>query len=137
MIARQETTLEDTTYKLSEEPLLLLVVENSKLFEYMQTNKELSTKLVGLVKQYKKYKFAIILSEIENANVPFNAPEFVKFVKENRKFIFFDELAAAKFFDVTARQQKENSKALKQGDAFLCINGEVERIKTILCEEGN
>lgn len=89
-----------------------------------------------MLKQYKKYKFAIVLSEIENANVPFNAPDFMKYVKENKKFVYFDEISTVKFFDVTARQQKENAKPLKTGDAFVCLNGEVERIKTILCEEG-
>ncbi len=136
LVARQENALNDTSFDLNEEPLLLLVIENSKLFEHMQTSKELSAKMITLLKQYKKYKFAVVLSELENTNVPFNAPDFMKFVKENKKFVFFDELAAVKFFDVTARQQKENAKPLKTGDAFLCINGEVERVKTILCEEG-
>lgn len=137
LISRQKNTLDDPSYSINEEPFLLLVIENSKLFEHMQTSKELSTKFINMLKQYKKYKFAVVLSELENTNVPFNAPDFMKFVKENKKFVFFDELTAVKFFDVTARQQKDNAKPLKMGDAFLCINGEVERIKTILSEEGN
>ena len=136
LLSRQESALNDNSFDIDEEPLLLLVIENSKLFEHMQTSKELSSKIINLLKQYKKYKFAVILSELDNVNVPFNAPDFMKFVKENKKFIFFDEISSVKFFDITARQQKENSKQLKVGDAFMCINGEVERIKTILCEEG-
>lgn len=136
LVERQETVLNASSYSLDDEPLLLLVIENSKLFEHLQTDKELSTKIIQMLKQYKKYKFAIVLSEIENANVPFNAPDFMKYVKENKKFVYFDEISTVKFFDVTARQQKENAKPLKTGDAFVCLNGEVERIKTILCEEG-
>lgn len=136
LVERQEAVLNDSSYSLEDEPLLLLVIENSKLFEHLQTSKELSTKIIQMLKQYKKYKFAIVLSEIENANVPFNAPDFMKYVKENKKFVYFDEISTVKFFDVTARQQKENAKPLKTGDAFVCLNGEVERIKTILCEEG-
>lgn len=136
LIERQEAVLNDSSYSLEDEPLLLLVIENSKLFEHLQTSKELSAKIIQMLKQYKKYKFAIVLSEIENANVPFNAPDFMKYVKENKKFVYFDEISTVKFFDVTARQQKENAKPLKTGDAFVCLNGEVERIKTILYEEG-
>lgn len=136
LIERQKSVLNDSSYSLEDEPLLLLLIENSKLFEYLQTSKELSTKIIQMLKQYKKYKFSIVLSEIENANVPFNAPDFMKYVKENKKFIYFDEISTVKFFDVTARQQKENAKPLRTGDAFVCMNGEVERIKTILCEEG-
>ncbi len=136
LLERQERMLSNTVYSLDEEPLLLLVIENGKLFEHLQTNKVLSAKIIQMLKQYRKYKFAVVLSEIENASVPFSASDFMKYVKENKKFIFFDELSSVKFFDVTVRQQKENAKPLKLGDAFLCVNGEVERIKTILCEEG-
>lgn len=136
LVKRQEEVIDDPSFSIDEEPLLLLVIENSRLFGHLQTNRELSEKLVQLVRQYKKYKFAVILSEIENTNVPFNAPEFVKFVKENKKFLFFDEVSSARFFDVSVRQQKENAKPLKIGDAFACMNDEIERIKTILYEEG-
>lgn len=133
---RQEAVTGAASYSLETEPLLLLVIQNSKIFEHLQTNKELSIKISRMLKQYRKYKFAVILSEVENAAVPFNAPDFMKYVKENNKFVYFDEISTVKFFDVTARQQKENAKPLKVGDAFVCMNGEVERIKTILCEEG-
>lgn len=136
LLDRQESVLNGFSCSLEDAPLLLLVIENRKLFEQLQTSKELSAKIIQMLKQYKKYKFAIVLSEIENANVPFNAPDFMKYVKENKKFVYFDEISTVKFFDVTARQQKENAKPLKTGDAFVCMNGEVERIKTILCEEG-
>lgn len=136
LIERQEAVLNDASYSMEDEPLLLLVIENVKLFEHLQTSKELSMKIIKMLKQYKKYKYAIVLSEIENVNVPFNAPDFMKYVKENNKFIYFDEISTVRFFDVTARQQKENAKPLKMGDAFVCLNGEVERIKTILYEEG-
>lgn len=135
LMERQKQCLSNENYDLQEEPLLLLVVENEKIFEQIQSDKELSTKLIQIIKQYKKYKFMMLLSEIENATVPFNASDFMKYVKENKKFIYFDEISTVKFFDVSARQQKENAKALKIGDAFACLNGEVERIKTILCEE--
>ena len=135
LIARQESALADSQYSMDEEPLLLLVIENSRLFEYLQGNKDVSTRVIQLLKKYRKYKFAVILSEIENNSVPFNAPDFIKYVKENKKFVFFDDAANVKFFDITARQQKENAKPLKQGDAFTCINGDIERIKTIMYEE--
>jgi len=79
---------------------------------------------------------AVLSVLISGIIIPFNAPDFMKYVKENNKFIYFDEISTVRFFDVTARQQKENAKPLKMGDAFVCLNGEVERIKTILYEEG-
>lgn len=133
---RQDYVASDATYNINEEPFILLVIENARFVDTIQANKTLSTTLVQLVKQFKKYKFAIILSEIENAVVPFNGPEFMKFVKENKKFIVFDDLSNAKFFDVSVKQAKEHAKPLEMGDAFMCLGGNVNRVKTILVEEG-
>jgi len=133
---RQENSSMDDEYSLDEEPLMLLAIENPKWLDVLQTNKELSAKLVQLVKQYKKYKFAVIMSEVENAAVPFSAPEFLKFIKENKKFVVFDDISNVKLFDVTVKQTKEHAKPLDLGDAFVCINGNIQRIKTVFIEEG-
>ena len=132
---RQESAANDPSYSLAEEPLILLTIENTKLAEVMQTNKALSTKLTQMVKQFKKYKFAVIISELENTAVPFSAPEFIKFIKENKKFLVFDDLASVKFFDVTVKQTKDNAKPLDLGDAFVCIGSDIQRVKTIYVEE--
>ena len=134
LLQRQENSLNDEEYKLDEEPLILLVIENSKFIDIIQNNKDLSTKFISIIKQLKKYKVAVIVSELENVNVPFNASEALKFIKENRKFIVFDELSNIKFFDVSVKQIKDFSKPLAQGDAFVCLPGDIKRIKTIYVE---
>ena len=136
LMQRQENASIDEEYNLEEEPLILLAIENPRWIDVVQANKELSSKIVQLVKQYKKYRFAIILSQVENAAVPFSAPELLKFVKENKKFVVFDDIGNVKLFDITVRQSKEHSKPLDLGDAFVCINGNIQRVKTVLIEEG-
>ena len=131
---RQKKYAESPVLSFEEEPLLLLVIENTELADVLQKDKELSAKLVKLVKQYRRYKFAVILSELENIAVAFSASEFIKFVKENKKFILFDDLGNAKFFDVSVKQVKENSKPAETGDAFVCFSGNVDRVKTICME---
>ena len=53
-------------------------------------------------------------------------------IKENKKVIVFDDIESVKVFDVTMKQMKEYSKPIKPGDAFLCLNGEISKVKTIL-----
>lgn len=137
MLQRQENAANDPEYNLDEEPLVLLLIENTKLVDVLQAKKDLSSKLVQLVKQFKKYKFAIVISEIENAAVPFSASEFLKYIKENKKFVVFDDLSNVKFFDVSVKQIKDHAKPLDMGDAFVCFGGNVQRIKTIFMEDGD
>lgn len=137
LVQRQENMGSNPEYSLDDEPLILLVIENTRFADVLQADKALGPKLVQLVKQYKKYKFAIIVSQIENAAVPFSGSEFLKFAKENQKFLVFDELSNVKFFDVSVKQARDHAKPLSLGDAFVCFGGSVQRIKTIYVEEGD
>lgn len=128
---RKELLSNDSNFELNKEPLMLLVIENSGFVDFIQNNKELSTKLCKLLKQYKKYKFAVVISDFSNESIPFSASEFLKFAKDNKNFIVFEDLSELKVFDVNIKQIKENSKPLELGDAFVCSGTDVQRIKTI------
>lgn len=131
LVERKERITNDNEFSLEKEPLILLVIENTSFVDYIQNNKDLSSKLCKLIKQYKKYRFAVVVSDFTNEAIPFSASEFLKFVKDNRNFILFDDLSECKVFDVNIKQIKQNAKPLDVGDAFICTNTEVQRIKTI------
>lgn len=119
---------------LTEEPLVLLLIENNSFINKMQSDKQLAQRMVNLAKNAKKMKLAIIVSSMENASVTYSASDFLKYIKENKKFIVFDDISNVKLFDTTVKQVKENAKPLKLGDAFACIGSEIDRIKTIYME---
>lgn len=117
---------------LKQYPLLLLVIENNSFIEEVSKNKDLYAKFVKITKQFKNLKVAVIFTNIENVAVPFNAPEIMKQIKENKKFILFDDVANSKLIEIGIKQQKEYNKPIKPGDGYLCFGGELEKIKTIL-----
>ena len=117
---------------LKDEPLILLIIDNYNVIAELNKDKELQTKLNNILKQFRKLKVAIIFSDIENSSISFNSPEMMKVMKENKKFVVFDDIESVKVFDVTMKQMKEYAKPIKPGDAFLCLNGEISKVKTIL-----
>ncbi len=128
---RKESLSNNNDFDLNKEPLMLLVIENSGFVDFIQNNKELSARLCKLLKQYKKYKFTVVISDFSNESIPFSASEFLKYAKDNKNFIVFEDLSELKVFDVNIKQIKENSKPLELGDAFVCSGTDVQRIKTI------
>lgn len=135
LIARKEAVAADKYYSVKDLPLLLLVIENSEFNNLMLENKKLSAKLSELVKYYKKYKFMVLVSSIENNNIPFNGPEFLKFIKESHNILVFDHITTVKFVDINVKQQRDNVKPIEVGDAFMFMGNHVDRIKTIYKEE--
>lgn len=115
-----------------DEPLLLLVIDNRKIIEFISKNAELLTRFKEILENADKSKICVIFSNVENANIGFNAPELYKVIKANKKMFVFDDVTEFKFVDISVKQQKDNSKPLKLGDAFMCFGNKFERIRTIL-----
>jgi S-DNA-T family DNA segregation ATPase FtsK/SpoIIIE len=116
---------------LDKYPLQLLIIENSDFITAISKDKDCYATFNKITKQYKNLKVAVIFSNIENVAAGYNAPDLLKFFKENRKFIIFEDLQNLKLADTTLKQQKEFSKPIKIGDGYLYFNGEIEKIKTI------
>ena len=117
---------------LKEEPLMLLIIENRKIIDYISKNTELLKNFKEILENATNAKICVIFSNIENVAVGFNAPELYKIIKNNKKMVVFDEASEFKFVDISVKQQKDNSKALKLGDAFMCFDNRIDRIRTIL-----
>lgn len=123
-----------TEKALAEEPLLLLVFENRKVIEYINKQGPILEKLKELLEGMAGLKMCVIFSNVENATVGFNTLEIYKIVKNNKKAFVFEEAGEIKFLDVSVKQQKDNSKPLKLGDGYMCINGGMHRIRTVLVD---
>lgn len=114
-----------------DDPLVLLVLENRKVIEFINKKADLLAKMKDLLGGIAGLKMCVIFSNVENAAVGFNTPEIYKIVKNNKKIFVFDDASEFKFVDVNVRQQKEHAKPLKLGDAFMCFNNGMQRIRTI------
>ena len=117
---------------LEEYPLLMLIVENNSFITEVSKDKELYAKFLKITKEYKNLKVSVIFSGIENTAVAYGAPDMLKQIKENKKIIVFDDVCNFKFAEASIKQQKAYSKPIAAGDAYLCIGGELTKLKTIL-----
>lgn len=119
---------------LKELPLQLIIIENAMLVKSINSDKKLMEFINTCFKDLKNMKICIIFSNIENAQVTFNAGELHKMLKENKKAIVFDDAINFKFFELSLKLQKEFAKNIDTGDGYLCMGTEITKIKTILNE---
>ena len=117
---------------LETEPLHLLIIENRSIIEYITKDATLLRAFKNILEHGTEYKICTIFSNVENVAVGFNASEIYKMIKNNKKIFMFAEASEFKLVDISIQQQKRNAKALRVGDAFMCFDNQIDRIRTIL-----
>jgi len=128
---RQELVADEGIEGIEKEPLLLVIIQNRDAIEALSSNKKAVEVYKKIIKQYKALKVCFIFSNIENAAVAYGSPEILKGIKENRKAVIFDDLSNHKVFDIPVNTLREFKKPIEKGDAYLVIDNDIIKIKTI------
>lgn len=128
---RYEEVAAGETTTLDNEPWLVLLLENSDTISEISANKTTVASIKNIISKYKDMKVIILLADIENATISFNAPEFLKLVKENRKYIVFEDVSNIKLCDIPISVTKKYAKPIEMFDAYYINDNELTKLKTI------
>lgn len=117
---------------IENEKKTILIVNSKEAMEYISQTKPVLAIFNEIVKNYKNYGVFIIYSDVENAAVAYGAPELLKRVKENRKAIFFDNLANSKLYDISTSLVRQYNKTLMDDEVYFISGNDLVKIKTIV-----
>ncbi len=120
------------TYVLNSEPLLLLVISGQENISELFQDSKTHERIMSMIKELRKYKVFVILSGLENATIPYSAPAVLKYIKESKDIIVFDDIGNIRFIDIPLKYQKAYAKEISIGDGYSFIGGKVNKVKTIL-----
>ncbi len=73
-----------------------------------------------------------IITLIENANIPYSAPEIMKNIRDQRNILLFDDMSNMKIFDVPLSVSRNFKKAIELGDGYYIRDNECVKLKTVL-----
>jgi len=116
---------------MEKEPPYVLVIQNRGAIPAMGADKVLLALYKEIQAKGKDARLLILYTNLENASVPFNAPEPLKQLKDRRQLLLFEELNQIKVVDIPLLQQKSNKKPLETGDAFWLRGSEVIRLRVL------
>lgn len=117
---------------LENEPLLLLVISGQDVIDEINADNKIQDKLMMIIKDLRKYKVFVIISGHEDARLPALAPAVMKYIRDSKNLIIFDDISNIGILDIPNKLIKEYSKEITQGDAYTFFGGKVSKIKTIL-----
>ena len=127
----ENTRIEDTNF-------ILLVINCFDAVEAISGNGAAIAAYNNIVGKYKSMNVAVIVGNIENANISYSAPEIYKKIRESKQLFFFDDLEKMKLIDVSLSVIREHKKPISIGDCFVVIDGNVRRVKVpVLQSQGD
>jgi len=133
LVARYEEVLKGNLEILAEAPVVVLMLNSIDAIEAICTSTATLSAYNNIIGKYRNMNVCIILGDVENASIPYNAPEILKKAKEERKLVLFDDIENLKVFDLPYGSIKKYKKLLEIGDSYFIKGNECTKIKTPKC----
>ena len=95
---------------LEDEPWIVLIIESADAIADISGNKQEIAAIRSWLGKYRTMKIFILMTNVENANIAFNAPELLKVVKDNRRYLIFEDAANIKMCDISISVAKKYAK---------------------------
>ena len=130
--ARYDALIRGDENCVSEAPLLLYIIDNLDAAVAISNDRETLNAYKNITGKYKNLKVAVIISALENASIPYGAPEVIKGLKEQKNLLFFDDLVNLKIYDLSLALTKQFKKQIEQGDGYYIKENDCVKLKTPL-----
>lgn len=114
---------------LSVAELLMLVIDNQDALLAICSDSDGLAAYKNIIGRYKNMKVCII-TYVENANIPYSAPEIMKNIRDQRNFMYFDDMSNMKIFDVPLAMSRNFKKPIELGDGYYIKDNECIKLKT-------
>ncbi len=114
---------------LNNAELLMMVIDNSDALLAICNNPDGLAAYKNIMGRYKNMKVCIIVF-VENASIPYSAPEIMKNIRDQRNFMYFDDMSNMKIFDVPLAMSRIFRKPIEAGDGYYIKDNECVKLKT-------
>lgn len=118
---------------LQSAELLMLVIDNQDALLAICNDKDALNAYKNIIGKYKNMKTCILVC-VDNANIPYSAPEILKNVRDQRHFMYFDDISNMKLFDVPLVMSRNFKKPIETGDGYYIRENSCTKLKTPICK---
>ncbi len=130
--SRYEELMNGNSEILDTSPLLLLVLNSRDAIEAISEDASSLEQLKDIVGRYKNLNVCVVVGEFENKNISYSSPELVKFIRDNKKFLYFDDVANMKIIDLPLATMRTFKKPVSTGDCYYIDDNECKKVKSTI-----
>ncbi|MBO4926614.1 MAG: type VII secretion protein EssC [Clostridia bacterium] len=112
-------------------PALIYVVNSYEAIKKISDSSLLMDNFNTMAEKYRRMKIFFLFSDVDNKTINFSSPDLLRFIREERRALIFEEINQVKAFDISLMVQRSNSRPRSNNEAFLLSEEDVSRIKLI------
>ncbi len=110
-----------------QDTLILLIINNGDLLRQLYADKNMSKELSNAIKKIADLNAFIVIAQVENQAIGFNASEILKTIKEERNAILFAPIHENKLFELSGRVKPDTN--FDKSNACYFTDGTYSKIK--------
>ena len=130
--ARYDALVSGDETVLQSAELLMMVIDNQDALLAICNDRDALNAYKNITGKYKNMK-ACILACVDNANIPYSAPELLKNIRDQRHFMYFDDINNLKLFDAPLAMARAFKKPIETGDGYYIKENSCCKLKTPVC----
>ena len=114
---------------LQSAELLMLILDNPDAVQAICNDMNALNAYKNVVGKYKNMRACIVVC-VDNANIPYSAPEIMKNIRDQRHFMYFDDMTNMKLFDAPLAMVRAFKKPIETGDGYYIKENNCIKLKT-------
>ena len=115
---------------LENSSLLVLVLDTADAVTAICADRDALAAYKNIVGRYRMLNGCILFSAMENAAIPYTAPEMLKNIRDSHHVLYFDDISNMKIFDVPLAIARAFKKPIEQGDGYYMRDNTCVKLKT-------
>ncbi len=112
-------------------PALIYVINSYEAIKKISESSLLMDSFNTMAEKYRRMKIFFLFSDIDNKTINFSSPDLLRFIREERRALLFEEINQIKAFDISLMAQRTHSRPRSNNEAFLLLEEDISRIKLI------
>lgn len=120
---------------LTDEPLIVFVIQNRDVFASDGLSKTALESYKRLIKTYKDMKLLFVFADVDNMPIAYGASEMLKSMKDVGVLVAMEDIANLKLVDINANTARQFKKPIELGDAYWITEGGIEKMKVVHQED--
>ena len=114
----------------AEADYMLLIIDNPDAIEQISNSQEALASYKNIIGRYRNMNVGVIISAIENAPIPYSAPEVIKGIRDGRHLMYFGDISELKIYDMPLAVTRKFKKPIETGDGYYIKENECIKLKT-------
>lgn len=116
---------------MPEGKTLIVVLNSPEAIKTISDNSLMLDQFNTIADRYRRMKIFFLFSCMENKAISYSSPDLLRFIRDDRKALLFEDINTIRAFDISLMLQRANSRPRMNNEAFLLVDEEITRIKLV------